>query len=294
MKKNEDIVAGRLSAAFAAKAGSADDTEGNTSDYGAGRLGISSETEPQTPERQEQTVLSGEEAPSRQPEPAPWGTDASRPYAPSPLSEISLQDRILRLAHNRRAVTLAGGAVGLLILGLVWLFIGGGDTTTSPQSARAANSPGIGAPARPPAAGVPEVPGRSARGDLPGESTSQPALANGQAATSPAATKPSVEITEVPETQPVVASKPPVPKPVLRYRDCPPGFTLSGIIRAPNGLLANINGTFVAVGDKIKRARVIEIKDYAVEMELKGERFMVGFSFSSDKSTNRDDDSDEE
>lgn len=68
----------------------------------------------------------------------------------------------------------------------------------------------------------------------------------------------------------------PAEKPRLRYISCPPGFTFTGIVETPTGKLANINGTFVGVGDMFNGARLVEIKGFVVEMELENQRFLLG------------------
>jgi hypothetical protein len=61
-----------------------------------------------------------------------------------------------------------------------------------------------------------------------------------------------------------------------RYRDCPPGFALSGVVQTPQGLMANINNIFLPVGGTVNKATVVAIRDYSVEMELEGQRFVLG------------------
>ena len=46
----------------------------------------------------------------------------------------------------------------------------------------------------------------------------------------------------------------------------------------PEGRLANINGTFLAVGDTINGAEIVEIRGFVVEMALDGKRFLLGSS----------------
>jgi len=84
------------------------------------------------------------------------------------------------------------------------------------------------------------------------------------------------------------APKPEYKERPIKYRPCPAGLKLSGIIRQPGYIKANINGKFVGVGQRIKGAKVIEIKEFSVEMELDGERFLLGFgpSITSSGSSN--------
>jgi len=68
-------------------------------------------------------------------------------------------------------------------------------------------------------------------------------------------------------------AEPPGEKPAERYVPAPAGFTCTGIMRLPGGAIANINGRFVAAGETVGDARVVDIKDFAVVMELDGECF---------------------
>jgi len=63
----------------------------------------------------------------------------------------------------------------------------------------------------------------------------------------------------------------------LQYRSCPSDIVLSGVVSQPNGPLANINGRFVGVGDRVNGAKVVKIDSFAVEMELDGKRFTATF-----------------
>jgi hypothetical protein len=63
-----------------------------------------------------------------------------------------------------------------------------------------------------------------------------------------------------------------------QYRTCPPGFVLHGVVRCPEGMLANISGQFVPVGGTVNNAIVVDIKDYSVEMEIEGRRFLLGIN----------------
>jgi len=61
------------------------------------------------------------------------------------------------------------------------------------------------------------------------------------------------------------------------FRDPPPGLQLTSIVKLSRGAAANINGRFLHVGDTIDDAKLISIGKFTVEMELKGERFILGF-----------------
>ncbi|MFA6134306.1 MAG: hypothetical protein WC869_09870 [Phycisphaerae bacterium] len=73
-------------------------------------------------------------------------------------------------------------------------------------------------------------------------------------------------------TKPVTADK----TGQVTYREPPGGLSLRGVVHAPDGLLANINSTFVPVGGVVNNAKIIAINDYSVEMELAGQRFVLG------------------
>ena len=73
-------------------------------------------------------------------------------------------------------------------------------------------------------------------------------------------------------SRPAAAAQPAV----RRYIACPPGFKLAGVMSMPSGRFANINGKYTAVGETVNGAKVIEIKQFSVDMELKGDRFYLG------------------
>lgn len=104
---------------------------------------------------------------------------------------------------------------------------------------------------------------------------------------------------ETPTPQPVtgvavVTTPAPVSAPAVRFRECPPGFTLSSVIQFPDGAYASLNGKMVKVGGMVSGARVVAIGNFSVEMELSGERFIVGIgqdnvgSRSGDESASED------
>ena len=81
-----------------------------------------------------------------------------------------------------------------------------------------------------------------------------------------------------PSKAPGKTSKSGQPTQPWQYVPCPSGIKLSGIVRHPDGILANINGRFVRVGDTISGAKVVRITPLSVEMQREGKRFLVGFS----------------
>lgn len=76
---------------------------------------------------------------------------------------------------------------------------------------------------------------------------------------------------------PVETSKPDVDE-FPNYITCPAGFRLAGVFNTPTGKLANINGQFLAVGDDVNGARIVEINNFAVELERQGMRFLLSTS----------------
>jgi len=70
---------------------------------------------------------------------------------------------------------------------------------------------------------------------------------------------------------------PPAHRSETTFRDPPPGLQLTSIVKLSRGAAANINGRFLHVGDTIDDAKLISIGKFTVEMELKGERFILGF-----------------
>lgn len=95
-------------------------------------------------------------------------------------------------------------------------------------------------------------------------------------ARTPKAAPPRIEIASAqPASQPSPASNP-ASAPAIRYRDCPAGFALSSVINTPDGAFAGINGKMCKVGGVVNNATLVAIRDYSVEMELAGERFIVG------------------
>lgn len=83
--------------------------------------------------------------------------------------------------------------------------------------------------------------------------------------------------------EPPVATRPSAParKAVSAFGVCPPGIVLSCIMRGPAGPVAIINNRTVKVGQTVNDAKVIRIEQFAVELELKGRRFMIGVASPS-------------
>ena len=84
--------------------------------------------------------------------------------------------------------------------------------------------------------------------------------------------------TRAPQATPTPTYSPQPAPATPRYIERPPGFRVSGIMRMPAGRFANINGRYVAAGEYVNGARVVEIREFVVEMERSGERFLLGVS----------------
>ncbi len=77
-----------------------------------------------------------------------------------------------------------------------------------------------------------------------------------------------------PPAKPASSTKP--ANSAKKYRQSPPDFVLAGVVRTADGLIANINGAFVPAGGIVNGAKVVEVREYSVEMELDGEYFLLG------------------
>jgi hypothetical protein len=62
------------------------------------------------------------------------------------------------------------------------------------------------------------------------------------------------------------------------YRSCPDGLRLSGVIRRAGGGFANINGKYYSPGERVSGATLVEIRDFAVEMKMGEEYFLLPVS----------------
>jgi len=103
-----------------------------------------------------------------------------------------------------------------------------------------------------------------------------------------------------PPAKPKPKPEPAAPDPKPGFMVCPEGLRLTGIVRMPRGLMADINGKFVGEGDRVKLrakpaapapsetledrwAKVVRISRTSVEMELNGKRFTLGFGTNADE-----------
>jgi len=109
-----------------------------------------------------------------------------------------------------------------------------------------------------------------ARQDPPGGQSAQAVQTVQASSAAPIASTPATG--PAPATQVNAAPQPPT----VRLTVCPAGFRLMGIISGPRQRLANVNGEFVKVGQTVAGARVIDIRETSVEMEMNGERFILG------------------
>jgi len=203
-----------------------------------------------------------------------WRPDVRREREPPPEQRPPRAARhsINLLSRYKSKAIMAAG--GVLVAGiLAWVLVAWSMATSSPISPQTATA-------------EPQAPAQQQTRSEPPAPPKEPAVSPAQAE------QPKVNVWEIlsPRDQepagsaasfaPSAQSPSAAGQAVLiqrpRYRDCPPGFVLNGIIKAPSGLMANINGKFVAVGGMVQDARVIEIRAYSVEMELFGERFLLG------------------
>lgn len=71
-------------------------------------------------------------------------------------------------------------------------------------------------------------------------------------------------------------------EPVVKYREPPAGMHLTCVLQGPDGYQALINNEMIGVGETIDGAKVLRISERSVEMELDGERFILGFDGDAD------------
>ncbi len=285
--------------------------------YGVQRLGIASAevTEPDSLFRVDATAAPLEEVTAFSVQAAQVAGLISEPVQFEYVNETSLAAlartaavQAWRITENkiggRKRLVMAGGGILIVLIGMAWLLSRGGDGPMRPQTARggmyadspsartldAARSAAQAAAARAKKNGAEAgfESTRTARAALlygkegPNEQelVIQPQMARGSensGVQSSSGRETTMERELIPaksrDTQPQT-----MPANEKRYRSPPPGMVLSGVVRCPGGMLANISGRFVPVGGTVNDAVVIEIKDYCVEMEIAGERFLLGFN----------------
>jgi hypothetical protein len=207
---------------------------------------------------------------------------------------------------NRRRLAFAGAVCGVAVIGLLVLLCRGGDGPLRPQPARgseyglrhSAESGLAGRAVSPP--GTARTGRNSTGGDFESTKAARAALLYGDEG------GPEQELVIQPPASPAISGLdrsaivqettagreiiPGVsgdvkdqtkPESGKRYRSCPPGLVLNGVVRCPEGLLANISGRFVPVGGTVNNAVVVGIKEYSVEMEIDGQRFLLGINASA-------------
>jgi hypothetical protein len=298
--KRTNLVAGRLSPDGPKSKDSGSPGSDGSSAYGYERLGITSDAaqagEGQPPQSLAQAILTlpivrPNLTPSTHPTPSPTEpqigpleiqTDQPAPsddqppvVSPGQLA-MDLWDR-----YKDKALMAGVGVVAVIILATVlgtW-----GSATRSPVAPQRA----VGAeePNQRLIDGTKPVEARKAEEQPAKDITKPQTKAKVWEALSP------IDETEPPEPAPspnqgkeIIPAAPP-PKPpgpakttdsAKKYRSCPPGFVLAGVVKTADGLRANINGAFVPAGGIVNGAKVVEVKEYSVEMELDGEYFLLG------------------
>ncbi len=294
-------------------------TKRNT-DYGTSRLGIISDAELKSDE----PVWDLSE---KQQTPA-HHTGAAEPIAVSPAlkkagrqaesaetaeikhhgsisSKLSKYKIILGRRKIRTILLLAGTPVIALTL-LLWICLDDGET--APQVATAMNAtrdttehkPEI-YPTSPTAKETLQHPksGQAISAATPARSTFREIfkfLAEIKPAPETTAAVPAQAVTSLKPDKPQDADPEPAARKVATITPAPPqlGFRLSGIMRGSDGRIAFINNRSVKVGQTINGAEVVHIGDFSVEVELKGQRYLIGISSPQpEKTPDEDEDEDE-
>ncbi len=321
-KENTDFAAGRLGEA-SHEGGESRKGASKDGNYGAGRLGLSSDSS-EAPEEQLHEVSSQEHpSPGTSPEQSATGqasispsetglpADTGEPTSPEKTSRQRELLELLRSLTYGHALLAAASGVGVLLLLGVLLWTGLRGEGGSPQVASGethpsvVNTPGVfpGPADDASATGGPigddsgnkdpnQLPGKSPQGSAmhtdakadegePGPliqtlagairlATSVFAKRNGDSPSPPP-----TGIRPGASGQPASSRTPPAQVPEPAYIPCPAGFKLTGIMHWPKGKFANINGRYVTAGDTVGNATVVEIKNFCVEMELEGRRFLL-------------------
>ncbi len=292
-KQELDLVAGRLEGVALTQANTSSSGVKQCATYGAYRLGLTSEEEGETCEVVSQAVA-----------------------ADPPVEQSDRQELLNRLRklwdHPRRTMVLGGGAGAMLLLVLV-IWMVGGDGEGVPRSASAGSVPiSVATDVTADSKQRPQVVKNTSGAASPRDSKTK--LSPAKVSLKPIARSalamlrgtgralrhlappiprgstrpPGRKLRPVKSMRPQMGLRPAVdPKPVakpappkVRRRRilsvCPSGFKLGGIISTASCHLANINGTFVRVGETVKGARVVAIGNSSVEMERDGQHFLIG------------------
>jgi len=223
---------------------------------------------------------------------------------PAPRPVRSARGPAAWAASSRFAKPVAAAIGGLLLLGLVWaIWSAASDDegpAKSPAAARDPNLQRAGArkaslppgipepgPAEEHAPLTPPVGRRPVPGD--GPATDPPALDKQEAWLLPAELErpepASPPRPEPPATAPAERPTQPVPPARPAFREPPPGIRCTGIMSVSDGLVAIINDRLMRVGQKVNGAKIVEIRQFAVLMELDGQRFSIGLSEGSSGSS---------
>ncbi len=301
--KNKDLVAGRLSENSPPEQESDQPAAKANTSYGRRRLGLTlfgySRGDPSTfgrrlPEQQNTAGPSELSAADR-----PEGHAAETETAPHDESEqlaaeTGLWGTLQTLAaglvgfykENTRPTLVVGGAFAVLVCVLVLMWGSSDGKTVTPSPAAAADMAAAKArpqpdPANSKATAEPQRPKR--------RRPKRPRPATQQASVQPPRRGPGMAARTQPVRPDLPANRSRVtipPKPTARpkrprtFIACPAGIHCSGIVRVSGQRLANINGAFVGIGDKIGDAKVVAIEDTCVVMKLKGRYFQLGVGTS--------------
>jgi len=305
-QENKDLVAGRLGDISQSRRQPRRSVTQDGGNNGAQRLGITSgpEAEPARPASQQPSPQE-----IRRPDlnqlAARRAEDGPKPVEATGLSGAINKARFWK--YGRKGWLSAGALVGILAIALIWAVrLGDNGEPSVPQSVSAAPAAAGKTPTTPP------QPDRSRTDQLktgedkpPGPVEFVPPAETPEAPPKPRHTNAAATL-EGPQPEPKTSPKdneqpPAVPpdaghdnqtvtktilppkKPSRHYITCPAGFKLTGIVQLPTGRFANINGSYVKTGQTVNGAKITKIGVFSVEMELKGERFVIGISAESTK-----------
>lgn len=320
--KKIDLAAGRLGKPATAETAPSPHLKTN---YGSDRLGIRAaesqsiqpEPLPQEPAHDMQPhdlpqVSSGESDQHLQLQQSLRETAAKAQQRPTPAARPS--QLCSRAVNARLAVApkfLYAGAAGLLCL-IVIIFIVRSASKT-PSVASAHNPPVAAAPSAYEPRVAPALPSEPPRRES-ARSRVTPTEMGGlnvnipqpqQAPAEPAQSRPQphespYSLHEPPRSTASYSSQQPTrgaattAQAMPTFRQPPDGISLSGIINCSDGAYASINGRMVKAGSVINGAKLIAVHDYSVEMELDGQRFVLGIGTGSSTPQKEPDDQEED
>jgi hypothetical protein len=230
----------------------------------------------------------------------PFPDQASQAYSEVPAANIVLP--------SRRKIIWISGVSGLCAL-MIGIMIARSGQSHEPASAVASPyDPVIISPAQPqptdenvvqasPAKPMAKAKARPIEADAVQTPVAESPLAK---VTIPASQKVSNDMVEqalgtLAPAQSPVAQKPSSPAVVapavaaasrsVTYREVPSGFKLGGIINCPDGAYASINDRLVKAGGVVNGAKVIQVRDFSVEMEVEGQRFILAIGADTTPTT---------